>query len=41
MISSSEATTEATAESGLSKAHRLSPEGLQTIIDNLNVALVA
>lgn len=26
---------------GLGKAHRLFPEGLQTIIDNLNVALVA
>ena len=28
-------------EGGLGKAHRLFPEGLQTIIDNLNIALVA
>jgi hypothetical protein len=28
-------------ESGLGKAHRLFPVGLQTIIDNLNVALAA
>jgi type I restriction enzyme R subunit len=26
---------------GLGKAHRLFPEGLQTIMENLNVALVA